>query len=66
MKLIVSYKSPFTPVDDRQVLMTIELPAEIADDIATNVNTQLHHMFMVELAVTRVIGTVTAPVGGLR
>ena len=66
MKLIVSYKSPTMPMEDRQILMAIELPQGIADDLANNRNTQLEHKFVIELASTRYIGSIVAPVGGLR
>lgn len=64
MRLIVWYKSPTEA--NPQALTTIELSQQIADDIANNRNTLLEHEFTIELATSKYIGTVVAPVGGLR
>lgn len=64
MRLIVWYKSPTEA--DPQALTTIELPQQIAEDIAINRNTLLEHGFTIELTVSKHLGTDVAPVGGLR
>jgi hypothetical protein len=66
MELIVSYKSAHVPWADRKVLAKIHLPAAVADEIACNMNTQLEHKFVLELASVRHLTDVTVPPGGLR
>lgn len=62
--LIVTYKSAIRSEVD--VLTTIELPDEIVQEIALNMNTQVEHAFFLDLATTRCLGRVPAPIGGLR
>lgn len=64
MKLIISYKSAVK--DEPVTLATIELPDEITQEIALNMNTQMEHAFFLDLATTRCLGRVPAPIGGLR
>ena len=64
MKLIVTYQSAIKsePIN----LATIELPDEIVQEIALNMNTQVEHAFFLDLATTKYLGRVAAPIGGLR
>lgn len=64
MKLIVSYLSAIE--GGKVTLTTVELPREIADEIATNFNTQIGHSFALDLVVTKRLGEIMAPIGGLR